>query len=984
MTFSLTEILVLVACYLSLLFAIAHLAERQIIPRAVTHHPLTYVLSLGVFAGVMSSNVVIEVAYRYGYNFLLYYCGAGLVFLLGTLILVPILRLSRVYQLASLADMLVFRFRSSRVGAAITITMSLAMLPLLALQIQVVSDSVHYLTGFSAGEAHSDFPQTSVALMVCIVITLFAILFGTGHASSRRRNTGLVTAMAFESLVKLLALLGVMFAVIYQLFSGPDDLAQWLREYPPARQQLTTQLSFENAHTLLLVFFAGAVCMPHIFHMMFAENTESKHLYTASWGVPLYLMCLSLPVLPLAWGGMMLEHPIPMAYSGIAIGQHLNLPNVSIMAFIATLSAATATIVVTTLALANMCLNHLILPYGLLKLAEEADIYRPLRHIRRAFIVVLILAGYGFYLGLDDSQNLTALALVAFSGTLQFLPGIIATPHWPRANRRGLLAGLAGGLGVWLALIMMPAILGDPQILDALFPSMAADRVSMWAMVTILSLGFNVALFAAVSLLTEPTADERIAAEICAMDELARPTRQILPLASAAGFSEQLAPVLGEKAAADEVQRALAELHFGEDENRPYALRRLRRRIEANLSGLLGPSLAHTIIEQAIPFVDSGTEDINLIERNLDSGQVQFTGLAADLDKLRRRYRETLDQLPIGVCSIGTDGEMLMWNAAMEDLTEVTADDVQGSLLTTLPDPWQALLADFQRSEDDTVLSAEITTDPTDPRWVSLHKTSAADGDTVILVEDITAYERLEAELLHSERLASIGRLAAGVAHEIGNPVTGIACLAQNLEYADDPEEIALTAQDILKQTNRVTKIVESLVNFSHAGSSNESIELGPCNLADCIDEAIHLLSLDRDARQVRYTNHCDRELVVLGDSQRLLQVFVNLIGNARDACDDEGHIQVQAYTRGEHILVDVDDNGSGIPAELQNQVFDPFFTTKDPGAGTGLGLALVYSIMDDLGGSVQLTSPLQEGPHPGTRFTLKLATSSYGSQFDM
>jgi signal transduction histidine kinase len=309
---------------------------------------------------------------------------------------------------------------------------------------------------------------------------------------------------------------------------------------------------------------------------------------------------------------------------------------------------------------------------------------------------------------------------------------------------------------------------------------------------------------------------------------------------------------------------------------------------------------------------------------------------------------------------------------------------VLGSLLSALPNPWRELLENFQSGDSDTILKAEVTAAPENLRWVGLHKALAEDGDTIILVEDITDFERLESELLHSERLASIGRLAAGVAHEIGNPVTGIACLAQNLQYASDADEIQATAQDILKQTGRVSRIVESLVNFSHAGSNNDESHLTPCNLADCIDEAIHLLALDREARQVTFSNHCDRELVVLADSQRLLQVFVNLLGNGRDACAEDGHIQMQAYSNADQVLIDIDDNGCGIPAELQSQVFEPFFTTKDPGSGTGLGLALVYSIMDDMGGSVRLTSPLQDGPQPGTRFTLTLSLASYGEEFKL
>lgn len=984
MSFSITQILLFVALYLSGLFAVAYLADRGIIPRRITHHPATYVLSLGVFAGAMASNGVIDLAHRYGYNFLLYYTGVGMMFLLAALLLVPLLRLTRVYQLASLADLLTFRFRSPRLGAAITIAMCIAMLPLLALQIQAVGDSVHILAGHKDSLHHPGIHHRGIALLTCLVIIVFAILFGTRHVSSQQRNTGLVTAMAFESLVKLTAMSILMFAAIYQIFDGPDQVQQWLNESPVARQQMTHHLALENSHSLILVFFAGAVCMPHIFHMMFAENTESRDLRSATWGLPLYLMLLSLPVLPVAWAGIKLEHLLPMEYSGLAIGMSLQSTGIAAAAFVATLSAASATIVITTLALANMCLNHLVLPSRLIKIAGDDDIYRHLKWLRRVLIAVLILSGYLFYVVLHGRQSLTELALVAFAGTLQFLPGIVATPYWPGANRRGLLAGLWAGLGFWFLVIMLPTTRGYVPEIGELFSSMMADNGSVWSMATMISLGLNITLFVIVSLLTKTSEEEKVAAEICSMDDLARPTRQLFGLHSAAEFREQLSPVLGERAAGAEVERALAELQFTEHESRPYALRRLRYRIEANLSGLLGPAVAHSVIETSIPLLSSGTEDINLIERNLDSGQVQFTGLAADLDKLRRRYRETLDTLPVGVFSLGADGEILMWNHSMEHITGVSADSIVGSLPGDLPQPWLSLMTGFSSGDSDTLLKAEVTTNPENPRWVSLHKTDAADGDTIFLMEDITDYERLEIELLHNERLASIGRLAAGVAHEIGNPVTGIACLAQNLEYAIDTEEVQATALDILKQTGRVTRIVESLVNFSHAGSNVDTPALMPCNLADCVDEATHLLSLDREAQQVRFSNHCDRELVVLADSQRLLQVFVNLLGNARDACDELGHIQVQAYSEADNVLIDIDDNGSGIPAELQSHIFEPFFTTKDPGSGTGLGLALVYSIMEDMGGSIALTSPLEEGPMPGSRFTLQLASTSYGPEFEV
>ena len=999
MSFSLAQILLFIVAYLTGLFAVAYLADRGTIPKRITDHPAVYVLSLGVFAGAMATNGTVELAHRYGYSFLLYYLGTVVMFVMATVMLLPLLRLCRIYQLSSVADLLTFRFRSPRVGAAITVAMCLTLLPLLALQIQAVADSIHILAGDHIHLLAGADRQDGLALLFCIIIIVFSILFGTRHQSSRHRNAGLVTAIAFESLVKLAALFVLFFASIYSVFGGFEGLDQWLTQSPDINDVLDKPMRGDTARGLLLIFFAGAVCMPHIFHMTFAENTDSRDMHASAWGLPLYLMLLSLPILPIAWAGIKLGNTLPAEYTGLAIGLQLNSTFISGAAFVAGLSAASATIIVTTLALANMCLKHLVLPLRALQIDPEQSLHAQLKWLRRLLITTLISSGYIFYLVISGRESLTQLGLVAFIGTLQFLPGIVATLYWPAANRTGLLTGLGAGLAIWFFTMLLP-IFGDfdPQFLHYIYPTWLNDIESVWAAATMMSLAVNTGLFVIVSLLSLSHPDEKIAAEICSMDDLNRPARQTLSLQNPGEFAEQLGTALGEKTANDEVQRALGDLQFNAGESRPYALRRLRNRIEANLSGLLGPAVAHSILNRCIPYQPAphgSTEDINLIERNLDRKQIQFTGLAADLDNLRRHYRETLNKLPIGVCSMGGDGELLMWNRAMEDITGIPAQAVLGSLLGSLPAPWCNIIGEFAQGDIDSVMKQEVRTrasagaDKT--LWISLHKAAiAASADTdvhssedsVILVEDITHSELLEEELIHSERLASIGRLAAGIAHEIGNPITGIACLAQNLEYEVEPAEIRHMAQDILAQTNRVSRIVESLMNFSHIGSKSAETTLTPSNLADCVDEAIHLLQLDHRAKPVLFNNHCNREYVVLADSQRLLQVFINLLGNARDACKADGLVSIGAHREGELVSIEVEDNGSGIEPQLLSQVFEPFFTTKDPGEGTGLGLALVYSIMEDMNGSVHLHSPIGDDKHPGTRVTLQLPSSFYDSEF--
>ena len=352
----------------------------------------------------------------------------------------------------------------------------------------------------------------------------------------------------------------------------------------------------------------------------------------------------------------------------------------------------------------------------------------------------------------------------------------------------------------------------------------------------------------------------------------------------------------------------------------------------------------------------------------------------------RWQYQKTLRDLPIGVFSLRASGQIQLWNRSMEGITGISADRAVGGGLGELPSTWSTILHDFVYSGMNADPRKHLP-DPHGPgRWIGLHKAAVQSSwhrsqDMVIVVEDLTDYEMLEQELMHSERLASIGRLAAGVAHEIGNPVTGISSLAQNLAYEEDLTAVHDAAADILLQTERVNRIVESLVNFSHSGKGNvASEELQALNVADCVDEAVHLLRLDHKAKPVQFENRCDREHLVRADSQRLLQVFINLLGNARDASDELGLIEVDSSDDADQTTITVTDHGMGIPPEIHGQIFEPFFTTKEPGQGTGLGLSLVYSILENLNGRILLQSPLPKGT--GTCFSITLHTASYQQEY--
>ncbi|WP_231759712.1 ATP-binding protein [Microbulbifer elongatus] len=992
MTFEIVNIALIGVAYIFALFFVAFATSKGWLPTNWVRHPFFYVLSLGVSLSAWTYYGIIDLAWQHGYGVLAYHLGTGAMFLFAPVALEPLAKLAQRYQLTSPADLLVFRYHSREAGTLATLFMLLGLLPLIALQIQAVAETLALLSRDNvAALALPDTGVTSkdlIAFFYCVLLAVFTSTYG----ASRKRRAGLASAMALESVVKLVALLAVGLYAVYGVFGGLDGLDSWLADNSDMQQLLYSPIKQGSSHTLLLVFIATAVAMPHIFYLSIAERPATQGLRTASWGFPLFMLLMALPIFPIMWAGFALDVTEPVQYFTLAVPRASGSATLTILAFIGGLSAATGALIMITLALATMVMNHWLLPGT--RWQSDDNMYRQLLWLRRALVAALFLAGFAFYLLLNNRLSLSDLAIIAFIASLQFLPGIFAVIHWPQGNRRGFIAGLLAGMLIWAAGLLFPAMVGNSGI------TVGGYRVPLgmeiWPQVTTLSLSANILLFVCLSIFTRTSSLERYAADLCSDDSISQALRLELDVQTAAEFRLRLSESLGAATASQEVGRALRQLNLTEEERRPYALRQLRDRLEANLSGLLGRVLAGQILDRHLPFVTGdqpANKDINLIETRLSRYKNQLTGLAAELNNLRLYHRQMLEELPMAACSLGRDGEILLWNYAMADLTGITASEVIGSKPEYLPAPWRDLLTEFARSEEDSQFKQQVDIEGAS-HWLNLHKTrlkqrvgkygrdnsnrskesrsrdNRGDGQ-MLLVEDITETQLLEQELMHSERLASVGRLAAGVAHEVGNPVTGIACLAQNLQFDSDNPEVLETADQILSQTQRISRIVHSLVSFSHSG--NQETEKAPVDMRACVEEAVQLLSLQRDKTEVTFANQVPEGLIGLGDNQRLIQVFINLLSNARDASPDGGHIEVEGYTRTGLACIAVTDNGPGISPAHRERILEPFFTTKEPGEGTGLGLAMVYSIVEEHGGQLELVSPAHPETGRGARFIVQI-----------
>lgn len=976
MSFSLGILLGCLAGYLALLGLVAIAADRGWLTRRWSENPLIYTLALSIYFSAWAFMGSLALAYQFQAGFLTLYVGVVLLFVAAPVLVRPVLRIAQSYQLGSLADMMAFRFRSRSAGTWVALALTLTALPLLALQIRILSDSVQFLLPGT--------PVLHIAAAFGAVAVILTMLLSDRQRTPTQRHHSLVMVLALDGAWKLAVMLGLGGFVVWQLFAGPADLWNWQLQEAERYLRYNPRLALAPGLTMVIMFVLAPIVFPHMFHILVREHPDRSEPRWLQWGLPVYAALFALPVLPILWGGIRLNFPTAAELFVLSIPTFMSFPELTLALFVAVASAALTTTVVTALALASMWVNHGVLPYFPPR-RESADIYRWLLWMRRGIVAALLALSVLVALLLHDQQSLTQLGLVTFASALQFIPGLIGLLYWPGASRRGFVGGLIGGMGSWLVLMGLPLLLA-PGLLPFPLPATIAVLGDEWFTSSLLALLINLSLFVGLSIRYPPSRRELAAASACSQNAPLSPSRRALRAHNAREFVQQLARPLGQVTAEREVDRALNELGYTSAEYRPFALRRLRDRLEVNLSGLMGPSVAQALVERYLAVdsneIDPATEDLYLVENRLEGLHTQLTGMARELDQLRRFHRDTLMRLPIGVFSLAADGEILLWNRVMEQLVGLTAEQVLGTRLNALPPAWHELLSQFVNDQQTDAATLPLDTDE-GRRWLSLHRSapdahasaqsSVESAAVVVLVDDQTQTKLLEDELIHNERLAAIGSLSAGVAHEIGNPITGIDSLAQELKYISQDKDVQDVAVQIREQTQRVTTIVQSLVSYAHAGQSKRQGDHSPHALHEIVQDAVNLLQLSKDKKPVVLLNTVPPELIVLCDPQRLGQVFINLLTNARDASKPRDEILIAALADAHRIHIEVVDRGTGIPDAVKDRILEPFFTTKEVGKGTGLGLALASNIIEEHFGSLEFESPAFRLEGRGTRVIITL-----------
>ena len=702
--------------YLGVLFAIAYYGDRRADQRrSIISNGYVYALSLCVYATSWTYYGSVGRAATTGIGFLPIYLGPTVMAVLWWLVLRKIIRICKRDRITSLADFVSSRYGKSRtLGELVTVIAVVGIVPYIALQLKAISNTFTILRDASLplGSPATDPPLwADTALYVALLLAAFTIVFGTRHIDATERHEGMVAAIAFESLVKLLAFLAVGGYVTYGLFGGFGDLFARAADSPDLAGLLRfggTQ-SYASWFWLVALSMIALLLLPRQWQVAVVENVDERHVRRASWLFPLYLLLINVFVLPIALAGR-----ITFADDGASADAYvLALPmaeqqaGLALLVFIGGLSAATGMVIVETIALSTMVSNSLVLPRllrgggGLVR--EGRDLGRLTVRIRRVTIVAILLLGFGYFRIAGESLDLVSIGLISFAAVAQFAPAVFGGLYWRGATGRGALWGLAAGFVVWAYTLPLPSLVGagfvpasfveeGPFGIEALAPYAlfglgGLDEVShsmLWSMLV------NVGLFVGLSLSGRRDSAEHVQASAF-VDAFSRPggSADTRPWRGTATVGE-LRALLGRFLGAPGAERALAayaartgtDLSPGSE-----ADAELVQHVETLLTGAVGSASARFMVasvvdeepvavSEVVQILDETSQVLaysRALERKSEELQVATTELREanarlqELDRLKDDFVSTVShELRTPLTSIRAFSEIVMDNPDLE------------------------------------------------------------------------------------------------------------------------------------------------------------------------------------------------------------------------------------------------------------------------------------------------------------------------------
>lgn len=459
------QIIAIAFGYVLALFLIAYTSDKYK-PRTISSNrkALVYSFALAIYCTSWTFYGAVGSASNNGWGYLPIYLGPILIYTLGWPLMRRFVRVGHEQNTTSVSDFIATRYGKSQIIAAIvTLIAIIAIIPYIALQLKAITASIEIF----------DVQQNLIsdhhfnAFYITLLLITFSILFGTRSIDVTEHQYGMMNAIAFESIVKLVAFCAVGLFALYHIYDGPSDLFSQIATTPELNKIWLGGLDWENFITQTILAACAIFCLPRQFHVAVVEYHQRKDLKFARVIFPVYLTLISIFVIPIVIAGsqMFVNGTTSADTYVLALPLSHNQSALSALVFIGGLSAATAMVIVATVALSTMVSNDLVLPLLLKQRRLQNFKNKRFTHqvllIRRSVIAICLFLSYGFYRLIDQSQSLASIGFLSFTAVLQFAPALFLGLFWSPANRYGAISGLLVGIGCWFVLTWLPSIGGE-------------------------------------------------------------------------------------------------------------------------------------------------------------------------------------------------------------------------------------------------------------------------------------------------------------------------------------------------------------------------------------------------------------------------------------------------------------------------------------------------------------------------------------------
>jgi len=996
--------------YILLLFAVASYGDRKGRRKTAPNkgRPIVYALSLAIYCTSWTYFGGVGLASERGLEFLGIYTGPILAFTLGMPIIRRIVELAKAEKLTSVADFIAARYgKNPTVAMIVSIIALVGAVPYIALQLKAVSSSVATMVdprdyGIGSGNLHFlDLP-----LIVTVVMAGFAIMFGTRHTDATEHQDGLILAISMESVVKLLAICTAGVYVVFFLFDGPAELWRLAAENTQVMEAVSYQTPISRWIVLTLLSGFAIILLPRQFHVTVVENRTPKELRTAGLLLPLYLIAINIFVLPIAVAGL-----LTIGNNGNADLYVLQLPLfngmpvVSLITFIGGFSAATAMVIVASVALSIMVSNDILMPIFLrqkllTRSPHSDDFAKTLLNIRRTAIFIVLLLGYFYYRAADSTSGLASIGLLAFAAIAQMAPSLFGGLLWRRANARGAIAGLSSGFLVWAYLLFLPS-LGGPDysyvaagVLSFIFPGtemFSGPGADPLVNAVTLSLLINTLAFVLGSLSRNPRPVERIQSGIFVKrhSKSQFATRGWKTRVSVGDLKSAVARYLGEermlrslsayektagRKLEDEQPADMALIHFSEQLLGSAIGSSSARLVLSLILQKAEDTSADTawLLDQASEALQYNQDMLQTALAQMDQGIAVFDA-SQQLTIWNRRFRTLLD-LPEHFGRVGLPlGEIV---ALLEERGDIEPGD-HGERINqflTMDRPFSLVLSGGARIIE--VRSNAMPDKGVVATFTDITQRVASDQALKQANEtleqrvaertgELTRVNRELAEARAAADEANIGktRFFAAAGHDILQPLNAARLYSSALVERIGHSENTNLVQNIDSALESVETILGAVLDISRldTGSMKPRMASVPLNdLLKRIETDFAPMAREKNLEFVVMPT----SLTVRSDINLLRRLIQNLVSNAIKYTMS-GKVLVGARRRGGDVVIQVMDSGMGIPASKFRTIFKEF-TRLDGGmkaaAGLGLGLSIVDRLSRVLHHPVQLSSVVGRG----------------------